>query len=498
MTGVRMLLSCLRLCLIAAAFIAVCGNANALEVEIRFDKQLSTEPYSGRVYVFFSQASGEPRTGPNWFRPEPILSLDVTDWQPDTPLVVSTADPHVRKFPRNFDRAALAQMRAQAVIRFNPHDRNVGTGIGNGYSDTKVVGTQPRMVLRVQQLVSETPPRLAQRVKLVSVESALLSDFHRRPVQLKASIVLPQGYDEHPSQRYPVIYEIPGFGGTHLYGLDRLLQPATNSRQVEFIRVMLDPSTARGHHVFANSANNGPYRDALVQELIPAIDRQFRTDAREYGRFLTGHSSGGWSSLWVQIDSPSFFGGVWSTAPDPVDFRDFQRINIYNPEDNMFVDAEGRRRPLARMNGRVILWYDDFNLMEDVLGYGGQLHSFEAVFSPRDADGTPQPLWDRDTGEIDNAVAAAWKAYDINLVLRSRWPQLEPQLRGKLHVIMGDADTFYLEGATVLLKQTLAELGSDADIQILPGRNHFNLFQGGLGRKIEQEIAEQFVAHRNE
>src|SRR5690606_29624520 len=134
--------------------------------------------------------------------------------------------------------------------------------------------------------------------------------------------------------------------------------------------VMLDPSCPLGHHVFADSENNGPVGEALITELIPEFDRQFRSIPQSDARFLTGHSSGGWSTLWLQITYPDVFGGVWSTAPDPVDFRDFQRINIYRPGENMYVDAQGGRRPLARVNGRTALWYDDFDWMEHVLGPG--------------------------------------------------------------------------------------------------------------------------------
>ena len=463
--------------------------------QVQFDKQVFSENYTGRVYVFFSRGAKEPRRGPNWFSPEPFISLDVKSWQPGTLIDISTADASVRKFPKGFDKLDLTGMTAQAVVRFNPYDRNVGTGTGNGFSKPVRLGANLTTALPIISLVPKREERESKRTKIVTVQSKLLSKFHDRPVELKAAVTLPVGYETNSQKRYPVIYEIPGFGGSHLN--KRHQRPRLNMKGVDFIKVMLDPSCPRGHQVFANSANNGPYLDALIQELIPTIDRRFRTDAREYGRFLTGHSSGGWSSLWVQVNAPNTFGGTWSTSPDPVDLRDFQRINVYKSGENMFVDNEGKRRPLARMNGRVLLWYDDFAHMEDVLGYGGQLMSFEAVFSPRGKDGRPLQLWNRKNGEIDANVAAAWKKYDINLILQNNWQKLEPELKGKLHVFMGDRDTFYLEGATILLKETMAKLGSDAKIVILPGKNHMNLFAGGLDRDIEEEIATQYLEHQN-
>lgn len=463
--------------------------------QIQFDKEVYPANYFGRVYLFFSERQKEPRFGPNWFAPEPFVSLEPNKLAPGKALTIDLADPDLRKFPKNFDELDLTGMRVQAVVRFNSFERNVGTGAGNGFSEPLEIGDQEMISLPITSLVTKPKPTLDDRSTVVAIESKLISEFLQAPFSLRATVTVPESYQDNPDQRYPVIYEIPGFGGTHLdkRQLQRHLAPSTNDLDVEFIKVMLDPSCPGGHHVFANSVNNGPYGDALVQELIPEIDRQFRTDAREQGRFLTGHSSGGWSSFWLQLQYPNFFGGTWSTSPDPLDFRDFQRINLYEPTDNMFVDAAGERRPLARMNGKVLVWYDDFSHMEDVLGDGGQLRSFEFVFSPRGKDGHPQQIWIRQTGEINTEVAEYWKAYDVNLFLQQNWKNLEPQLRGKLHLYMGDQDNFYLEGATMLVKESLNSLNSDAEVTILPGKDHMNLFHDGLHQEIEQDIAQKYV-----
>ena len=245
--------------------------------------------------------------------------------------------------------------------------------------------------------------------------------------------------------------------------------------------------------MFADSANNGPVGQALIEELIPAFEREYRSVAEPRGRLLTGHSSGGWSSLWLQVTYPEFFGGTWSTSPDSVDFRDFQRINVYRPEENFYVDPEGQRRPIARAQGRVAVWLDDFAWMEHALGHGGQLHSFEAVFSPRGEDGKPRLIWDRETGAIDPDVARTWEQYDIRLVLERNWSELAPQLAGKLHVHMGDQDTFYLEGATILLKQSLEQLESDAVVEIHRGRDHGNILTEQLRERMRGEMVEAFL-----
>jgi S-formylglutathione hydrolase FrmB len=257
------------------------------------------------------------------------------------------------------------------------------------------------------------------------------------------------------------------------------------------IYVVLDPDCRLGHHVFADSANNGPCGRALLEELIPYIELRYRGIGDGRARFVTGHSSGGWSSLWLQVTYPDAFNGVWSTSPDPVDFRDFQRIDLMKPDANMFRDARGEQRPIARKSGKAVLFYKPFSDMEEVMGHGGQLASFEAVFSARGADGRPRKLWDRTTGAIDPEVAKSWERYDIRLVLERNWKMLGPKLAGKLHVWTGGADTFYLEGAVQKLKETLAQLGSDAIVEVFPGRDH-SLRDKAIRDRIAREMAERF------
>jgi hypothetical protein len=206
-------------------------------------------------------------------------------------------------------------------------------------------------------------------------------------------------------------------------------------------------------------------------------------------RFTTGHSSGGWSSLWLQVAYPDTFAGCWSTAPDPVDFRDFQLVNIYAKDVNIFTDPDGKRRVLSRPVGGQTLFYKPFSEMEDFMTRGGQLGSFEAVFSPRGPNGKPLKLWDRKTGAVDTKVAKEWEKYDIRLVLERNWKALSPKLVGKIHVYMGDEDTFYLDGAARLLKKSLVELQSDAVVELFPKRHHGNLVDAALRKRMNEEMA---------
>lgn len=486
------------LLLMTHAVPAFTAETAAWRFDVQFTADAHPKTYSGRVYIFFSRIHREPRTGPNWFHPEMFVAQDVRNWKPGQTLSFSTAATgRILAYPVPLKEMRLAGYRAQAVARFNPFDRRVGTGAGNGYSRVLTVqnlnhnSPPPRLV--IDRLV---PPRKFVETrwsKLLRMRSPRLSKFHNRNVFMNAAVILPAGYYDQPARRYPTIFTIPGFGGTHFSGRRSRPVAEQNARGVEFLRVVLDPSCPLGHHVFADSANNGPVGTAMIRELIPEFDRRFRSLAEPSARFLTGHSSGGWSSLWLQVTYPNRFGGTWSTSPDPVDFRDFQRINLYRSGENMYVDAQGDPRPLARRGGRVLLWYKGFAEMERVLGPGGQLHSFEAVFSPRGKDGRPRLLWDRRTGRIDARVADTWKKYDIRLVLESHWKTLGPQLAGKLHVYTGDADTFYLEGAVQLLKQTLQKLGSDAVVEIHPGRDHFTLLDRPLRDRIRREMVAAFL-----
>ena len=257
----------------------------------------------------------------------------------------------------------------------------------------------------------------------------------------------------------------------------------------------LDPHVPLGHSVFADSVNNGPWGHALTTELIPYLESRWRMAATERTRFLTGHSSGGWTTMWLQITYPSVFGGTWSTSPDPLDFHDFTGPNLVDdPAGNIYHTRTGRPYMLVRIKGKDVVPLRNYILQEHALGsYGGQFGSFEAVFSPRGDDGRPKPLFNRATGRIDPSVARSWEAhYDIVRTLRDHWRTLGPQLRGKLHVIVGSWDTFQLERGVIRLRDALAKLpGSDAQIEIVPERTHIDLYagpNGGLYARIDREI----------
>jgi S-formylglutathione hydrolase FrmB len=473
--------------------------ARPLEFHLTFDKAISARPFTGRVYVMLSKKPiTSLRSGPNWFAPEPFFAQDVKNWRPGAPLVFKGE----LGFPTPLAKLKRGTYYAQAVMDLDPGHISFATAPGNGYSKPVRCELDPITSGAVKLTIDQTykAPAFAEtdRVKLVDVESKLLTAFHGRPTRLRAGVVLPASFSKEPARRYPIVYEVPGFSGNHTAAFRAAERDATNVAGAQMLWVVLDPNCRHGHHVFADSANNGPCGRALIEELVPVIEKRFRALGKPDARFVTGHSSGGWSSLWLQITYPDFFGGVWSTAPDVVDFRDFQKIDLYKTGVNMFMDEPGKRRPIARKRGKPVLWYKDFSDMEEVMGHGGQLAAFEAVFSERGGDGKPKRLWDRKTGAVDGAVAKSWEKYDIRLVIERNWRTLSPKLAGKVHVYMGAEDTFYLEGATILLQRSLKKLGSDAVVEVFPGKDHGTLMDRKMRDRIAREMANRFRASKLE
>jgi pimeloyl-ACP methyl ester carboxylesterase len=220
-------------------------------------------------------------------------------------------------------------------------------------------------------------------------------------------------------------------------------------------------------------------------------------DAKPSGRFLQGHSSGGWATLWLQTRYPKIFGGTWSTSPDPSDFHDFTGVDLYAPHANVYRKPDGTAYPLVRDKGKVLATFQQFAQLERVLGpYGGQMASFDWVFSPKGKDGRPEPMFDRDTGDVDPAVVAYWREhYDIAHRLQQHWPELKPELDGKIHLYVGTADTFYLDGAAHKLKAVLDGLHAKSDIRFIPDRTHFDLYAVGKDRQgLLKEISWQMYA----
>lgn len=476
--------------------LAVAAIARAEPVgsfRLTLDPATQSEPYTGRVYVILGDQRGEPRERMGaWFRGPQIFALDVADIAPGASINITAPD---LAHPSPYADVKPGTYHIQAVARRSLDSPSPGQGPGDLYSAVVQADFAPGapavLDLRLDKVVEESPFVETDRVRLFEMQSPSLSDFYGRPITMRAGVILPRDWKDDPTLRHPTLYFITGFGSTHetAFGIQGMF---SGDNAADLLIVVPDPTTPLGHSVFADSANNGPRGHALIHELIPAIEEKFHGALDPERRYVTGISSGGWSSLWLQVEYPDAFAACWSHCPDPVTFEDFQRIDLTRPGSNFYVDDSGKRRPLARQGDRVFLWYDDFVHMETVLGPGGQIHAFEAVFSPRGPDGKPLPVFDRASGAVNPDVAATWETYDIRRKLENNWHALAPKLKGKLHVYAGELDTFYLEGATRLLQQSLAGLGSDAEVVIVPGMPH-TMWPDGIEKMLDEIAASEAV-----
>jgi hypothetical protein len=462
---------------------------------------LASERLSGRLIVMMSTQSKPAEMITPSFGPDAhsvwVAAKEIHDLAPETP---ADLDPDELAYPEKFCVAPEGSYKIQAVLDVN-HDFAYHDEASDGDFVSKVVeqgfhpATDEVISLTLVERKADSPLQLPPRTELFDFVSPKLSKFWGRPIHMRGAILVPPSYSVGKG-RYPTVYMTHGFGADMKYlaqrsagNINKLMEDKTIP---EMIWVFMLEACPGGTHEFADSVNNGPWGTALTAELIPDLEKKYRMDARPSGRFLTGHSSGGWAALWIQVSHPEFFGGTWPTAPDTTDFRTFaaQTDLTKQPPPNFYRTEDGSPRMFIRMEGSDTQSMEDLARQERVLGdYGGQLASFEWVFSPRGKDGRPMPLFDRDTGKIDPEVAAYWEAhYDVANLLRTNWKTLGPLLNGKIHMTVGTADTFHLDESARLLEQTIKDLGGKASFTYPEGRNHFDLYRGGLTEKITKEM----------
>ncbi|MFO0759190.1 MAG: alpha/beta hydrolase-fold protein [Byssovorax sp.] len=442
----------------------------------------SGAPMSGRLLVFMSSdKERQPVLGPGFGTLDPAFAAaDVDALAPGQTIDL---DPDKMAFPRPFSELPAGDYQIMAVLDPDhgfPHTLQVDNDL---YGPVEQVTIDPAhagtIALRLDQKSTHGPLIPPEGVVPVALPSLKLSAFFGRPVQIEAFVLLPKTADQ--KKRFPTAYLIPGFGSSDESRLRRakILREAMDKPPFSDIAlVYLKGEVPTGHHVFADSPGTGPWGAALVEELIPMLEKLFPLIARPEARFLTGHSSGGWSSLWLQINHPDFFGGTWSTSPDPVDFHALFGTDVSpGATDNFYRDHDGKPKSGWRDGPKTLFTFEQLIRYEDVLGRdGGPFSTLEWVFSPRGPHGKPLPLFDRRTGVPDPEVQKAWARWDIHHVLESRWRELGPRLKGKLHVWAGAEDNFHLEEGVKRLCAFLKEKGSDATCEIVPGKDHFNLY----------------------
>jgi enterochelin esterase-like enzyme len=500
---------------------AACWTAalSAQTVTVSFPASRSTKPLDGRVLLLLSNdPSDEPRMQiDDTPKSQMVFGVTVDGWKPDEPLTIGN-DAH------GYPRASLkdvppGEYTIQAVLNvYETFHRSDGRTVklapdrgegqhwnlapGNLLSKPRLVkigpGAPPIAVSLSEAIPPIKPEPDTKYVRHLHIQSELLTKFWGRPVELSAIVLVPEGFDTHPNARYPLIIFHDHFVSTlndfretppdpnlkadyserfHLAGYNRIQQEEAYKNYQTWIapgtpRVLIvklqhaNPFYDDSYAV--NSANVGPYGDAIETELIPAIERQFRAIGAGWARFVYGGSTGGWESLAVQIFYPDHYNGAFMACPDPVDFHAYMTADLYNQQNMFFLPGTNKQIEQPAMRnylGQTLISMRDNIAYEAALGdrgrSGEQFDIWQAVYSPVGEDGYPKPIFDKQTGVIDHSTAAYWhEHYDLNAILQRDWLTLGPKLRGKLHIYVGSDDTYFLNNAVYLMEDFLNQTGT--------------------------------------
>ncbi|MGD1010175.1 MAG: alpha/beta hydrolase-fold protein [Candidatus Aminicenantales bacterium] len=504
--------------ILVAAGLAIAAWPPAASAELRFAVNFPAErsktPLDGRLLLLIStDGKDEPRfqvsDGPNT---QLVFGIDVDGLAPGAEAVV---DASAFGYPiRSLAGLPPGEYYVQALLhRYEtfhrsdghvvklPMDRGEGqrwnAAPGNLISTPRRMTIDPaktgtvRIVLD-REIPPIAPPKDTKYVRHEKIQSELLTKFWGRPMSIGACLLLPEGFDSHPEARYPLMVfhghfpaTISGFRETppdpklepdwsdrfHIPGYNRIQEqyaydfykewtgpnfPRVIVMEIQHANPYYDDSYA------VNSANLGPYGDAIVRELIPYIEKKYRGIGQGWARFLYGGSTGGWEALASQIFYPDEFNGCYAACPDPIDFRAYTIVNIYEHRNAYYADSQWKKTPRPGTRnylGEVGTTLEEANHRELALGThsrsGDQWDIWQAVFGPVGPDGYPAPIWDKLTGEIDRKVAESWKAYDLRYKLETGWKTLGPKLKGKIHIYVGDMDNYYLNNAVYLMEAFL-------------------------------------------
>ena len=480
---------------------------------ISFPKERSAAPLDGRLLLLLStDPSAEPRMQINSsVKTQLVFGIDVESLAPGRAAVI---DASASGYPiRSLAQLPPGEYYVQALLhRYETFHRSDGHTIklpmdrgegqywnlapGNLHSKPAKmsVGGSTSVALSLTEEIPPIPPlKDTKYVRHVRIQSQLLTRFWGRPMYLGAHVLVPEGFDAHPEAHYPLAvfhgHFPPDFDGLRTTPPDPNLKPDYSDRfhiagynriqqeeAYKFYQQWIAPNYPRflvveiqhanpyyDDSYAVNSANVGPYGDAIETELLPYIEKQFHAIGQGWARFTYGGSTGGWEALAVQVFYPDHYNGAFVACPDPVDFRAYTNINIYE-DKNAYVIAGAHRQeeqPAARdYLGRVTITQREVNLYELALGThsrsGQQYDIWQAVFSPVGADGYPAPIFNRETGAIDPAVARYWRDhYDLTHILQRDWVTLGPKVQGKIHVYVGSADTYFLNDAVYYLEDFL-------------------------------------------
>jgi len=486
-----------------------------LKIAVAYPYEMSAEPLDGRLLLMLSTDGGaEPRFQiSESLRSQQIFGLDVDGWKAGEEAVFGGG---ILGYPlENLTDVPAGEYTVQVLLHkyetFHradghvvklPMDRGEGQqwnrAPGNLISEPQRMTIDPsrRETLRIvldREIPPIPDPPQTKYIRHIRIESKLLTDFWGRPMHLGAHVLVPEGFDDHPEARYPLVifhghfsYTFGGFREEppdpdlepdfserfKLHGYNRIVQEeayafykywtAKDTPRMLIIEIQ-HPNPYYDDSYAVNSANLGPYGDAITYELIPKIEEEFRGIGQGWARFLYGGSTGGWEALAAQVFYPEEYNGCWAACPDPIDFRAYTLVDIYRHDNAYFdlgpwlvVPRPGKRNYL----GEVGITLEQMNRLELILGTksrsGQQFDIWEAVYSPVGQDGYPVRIWDKRTGVIDRNTAEHWREnYDLRHILERDWKALGPKLQGKIHIYCGDMDNYYLNNAVYLMEEFL-------------------------------------------
>jgi len=439
---------------------------------VSFSKSAFDGSFTGKVLLYLSKDHLEPIKAVVGFEQFPCFAIDVKNVQPGTSVLFNDK---AISYPAILSKMERSRYYVQAMWDRDLGERAISESAGNIYSLPVIVtftkDTQKIFSIHCDSVIPKKDFRDTKFVKELKIQSALLSAFHHKSFFVAGAVVLPPTYYEQPQKKYPVLIRIAGWGSDY----HRLSGDTTTQGKLldslDVIGLILDGNCPLGHCVYANSDNNGPWGDALVNELIPELEKRYRCNG---ARLLIGHSSGGWAGLWLQTHYPSFFTACWSSSPDPIDFRDFHTVNLYEDE-NMFYAKDSSLRPLAIVSGLPWMFQKHGWQMEHVIYRGEQKHSYDAVFSGKGIDGNPESICDAATGQINKKAMEHWRKYDLSIYLRTNWDMLQKDLLGKIRISAGQQDNFFLNAGVHLLENEIKNLNTGFVFAYYPG-DHFTVY----------------------
>lgn len=474
--GVSVALPMLALVSLPAAAMAATGSPGP-RIEISFPASAHAKPITGRVYVAISRTDKKSPIQQTGITGVPLFGHDVKNLKPGQTAVIDSGDfgAPVRSlanipagtywmepFVNIYTRFPRADGHTVWMHMDHWEGQNWKKSPGNIYGTPVKVHFDPSSSKPIHLVADHVIPPVkvppnTKYVKRFKIRSKILSKWWGHPIYFGATVLLPRGYAKHPHTHYPIIFEEGHFSLHAPMGFD---WPKTGFKKYwlangtpRYIIVTLQhPSPYYDDSYAVNSANDGPWGTAIQKELIPAIESRYRVINKPWARILTGGSTGGWISVALQVFHPRFYGGSFALCPDPLDFRYYQIVNIYKDKNAYWKEHAWMRveRPdIRKPDGNIVAMMKDENWYELAVGdhdrSGGQWAIWEATFGPVAKDGYPKPIWNKRTGVINHQVAKYWKKhFDIRHILQKNWSTLGPLVTNKLHIYIGNMDTYYL------------------------------------------------------